>query len=103
MPCESESANTSHCLYRVCSQIHIRRATGDTVLPLSTPIRARDGSVIREVPIPKGTFLILNNLASNTNPAIWGADAHEWKPERWLQPLPKEVENAPIPGVYSHL
>ncbi|TBU52591.1 hypothetical protein BD310DRAFT_831896 [Dichomitus squalens] len=32
-----------------------------------------------------------------------GDDAYEWKPERWLGPLPETVERAAIPGVYSHL
>ncbi|KAI0039847.1 hypothetical protein FA95DRAFT_1503644, partial [Auriscalpium vulgare] len=34
--------------------------------------------------------------------AIWGPDAEEWKPERWLAPLPKTVEEARIPGIYSN-
>jgi len=34
---------------------------------------------------------------------MWGPDVYEWKPERWLNPLPESVTNARIPGVYSHL
>ena len=30
-------------------------------------------------------------------------DALEWKPERWLSPLPQAVIDAHLPGVYSHL
>ncbi|KAH9950796.1 hypothetical protein B0H21DRAFT_681895, partial [Amylocystis lapponica] len=27
----------------------------------------------------------------------------EWKPERWLSPLPSTVTEARVPGVYSNL
>ena len=42
-------------------------------------------------------------MSCNRDPAIWGADARVWKPERWLSPLPDTVTDAKIPGVYSHL
>ncbi|KAM5540033.1 hypothetical protein V8D89_006173 [Ganoderma adspersum] len=83
--------------------INSRQAKADTVLPLSEPVRCTDGSVITEVPVPKGTAVLLNLRGCNTNKAIWGEDAREWKPERWLQPLPKAVEDAHIPGIYSNL
>ena len=73
------------------------------VLPLSEPIRMLDGGVISALPIPKGTRLVPNMGASNVDPALWGADATDWRPERWLEPLPRAVEEARIPGVYSHM
>ena len=30
-------------------------------------------------------------------------DALEWKPERWLSPLPESIMDSKIPGIYSHL
>ena len=75
----------------------------DTVIPLSEPVRCTDGTVLTEVPVSKGTTIFLNLRACNTNKALWGEDAWEWKPERWLQPLPKTVEDAHIPGIYSNL
>jgi hypothetical protein len=30
-------------------------------------------------------------------------DAHEWKPERWLSPLPETITDSKVPGVYAHL
>ncbi|KAM5539995.1 hypothetical protein V8D89_006327 [Ganoderma adspersum] len=80
-----------------------RQAKVDTVIPLSEPVRCTDGSVITEVPVPKGTTIFLNLRGCNTNKAIWGEDAWEWKPERWLKPLPKAVEDARIPGIYANL
>ena len=47
--------------------------------------------------------MLANLPACNTNKAIWGEDALEWKPERWLAPLPEVLEDAHIPGVYSNL
>ena len=67
------------------------------------PIRGTDGSLITEIPVPKGTTSTLNLWACNTNKAIWGEDALEWKPDRFLSPLPRAVEEARIPGVYANL
>ena len=71
-------------------------------MPLMEPVRAVDGTVMTEIPIPKGTIVLANLPACNTNKAIWGEDASEWKPERWLQPLPRSVEEARIPGIYAN-
>nr|BED42987.1 cytochrome P450 monooxygenase [Trametes versicolor] len=80
-----------------------REVLVDTILPLSHPIRATDGTLLHELSLPRGANLLVSILACNRNEALWGADAHEWKPERWLAPLPAAVENAAIPGVYSNL
>ena len=75
------------------------------MLPLHEPIRGVDGTLISEVSVPKDTVVVvvLNLQACNTNKALWGEDAYEWKPERWLAPLPPALEEARIPGVYSNL
>ncbi|TFK51307.1 cytochrome P450 [Heliocybe sulcata] len=80
-----------------------RRATHDTVLPLSMPIRGQDGTLVTEIPVPKGSKVIASILSLNRNKALWGADAYEWKPERWLAPLPAEITDSKIPGVYSNI
>ena len=73
------------------------------MLPLSEPVRGLDGTMMSEVPIPKDTTVFVGVYSSNTRKALWGEDAYEWKPERWLHPLPEAVKEAHIPGVYSHL
>ncbi|TFK51329.1 cytochrome P450 [Heliocybe sulcata] len=80
-----------------------RRATQDTVLPLSMPVRGQDGTLVTEIPVPKGTRLFVSILSLNRNKALWGADAYEWKPERWLAPLPAEITDSKTPGVYSNI
>lgn len=81
----------------------IRTARKDMILPLSKPVIGSNGQELVEVMVPNGTNIILSILGSNTNPDIWGDDANEWKPERWLSPLPKTVSDAHMPGIYSHL
>ncbi|RDX54454.1 cytochrome P450 [Lentinus brumalis] len=80
-----------------------RITTRDTVMPLMEPIRMRDGTLSNALHIPKNARVIANITACNRDPALWGPDADEWRPSRWLEPLPRELEEAHIPGVYSHL
>ncbi len=82
---------------------HILSAAKDHVIPLSSPVRGRDGSLLSEIVVPKGTLVILHIQASNTNKGLWGDDALAWKPERWLSPLPAEVERSGLPNLYSNL
>lgn len=79
------------------------RTRSDIVVPLSKPIIDVNGKVIHEIPVQKDTGIIIGIRASNRNEAIWGPDAREWKPERWLSPLPESVTSAHVPGVYSNL
>ncbi|KAL5524315.1 hypothetical protein ACEPAF_9455 [Sanghuangporus sanghuang] len=75
----------------------------DTVLPLLWPIKSTDGKEIREICLKKGTSIYISILGANRSRAIWGDDADDWKPERWLKPLPRSVEDAHLPGVYSQM
>lgn len=52
-----------------------------------TPIALREAAVdttIQGVHVPKGTRVILNLLASNRDPSLWGPDAMVFNPDRWL-------------------
>ena len=73
------------------------------MLPLSQPVRGKDGRMVSEIVVPRGTVVLGHFQASNSSKELWGEDAEEWKPERWLEPLPKAVENAHIPGIYANL
>ncbi|KAJ3560047.1 hypothetical protein NP233_g11086 [Leucocoprinus birnbaumii] len=81
----------------------LRTAQKDMILPLSKPIRDANGRELAEIFIPKGTDIVVSIVGSNCNPELWGADAHEWKPDRWLDSLPRTLEEAHMPGIYSHL
>lgn len=73
-------------------------------MPLQFPIKATDGKTsITEISLKKNTHVIININGANRSKAIWGEDAEEWKPERWLNPLPQSVTEAHLPGVYSSM
>ncbi|KAH9066038.1 cytochrome P450 [Lactarius deliciosus] len=80
----------------------MRTARSDVILPLSAPIRDVDGREVHEIFVPKNTNVFAQIYNLNRDPSIWGADATEWKPERWLAPLPQSVADANIQGVYAN-
>ncbi|GJE97651.1 cytochrome P450 [Phanerochaete sordida] len=80
-----------------------RETRTDIVMPLSEPISGLDGSLISEVPVPAGTPVVVSVRGCNRNRALWGDDALEWKPERWLRPHPAALLDAHVPGVYANL
>ncbi|KAG9003359.1 hypothetical protein FRB94_003182 [Tulasnella sp. JGI-2019a] len=62
-----------------------RVAEKDDVLPLRNPVRdPRTGKEVRNVTIKKGQTIHVSHMAINRSKAIWGEDASEFKPERWL-------------------
>jgi cytochrome P450 len=80
-----------------------RVACQDTILPLLFPVTGTDGRTIHEVPVGKGQDIMVAIAAANRDKQIWGPDAHEWKLERFMGPLPESVTRARIPGVYANL
>ncbi|KAJ7225002.1 cytochrome P450 [Mycena rebaudengoi] len=77
-----------------------RTAMVDDVLQLSIPYTDPKGVVHDSFSIRKGQEIYLPLLAVNTDKALWGEDAAEFKPERWDH-LPEAVKA--IPSVWSHL
>ena len=104
--------------------IEISRAPEvDDVLPLSKPIVGLSGKVYNELPVPAGTIVTISTSGYNLyvlplstppskswwlrpvstfrrNKDIWGPDAYEFRPERWLDM--NEKPESPI-GVYGNL
>ncbi|KAL6306627.1 cytochrome P450 [Sparassis latifolia] len=80
-----------------------RQTRKDIVLPLSEPIRGIDGETMSDILVPNGTHVFIGVEGCNLSKTLWGKDALEWKPERWLLPLSSTVSDAHIPGVYSNL
>ncbi len=75
----------------------------DEVIPLSAPITSESGARLDSVPVPKGTTVVIPIRAINRSTAIWGENAKEFVPERWM-----ESENGLTPGAkqiqgYHHL
>lgn len=81
--------------------VDMERMVGrDDVLPLMTPITTRSGKVIDKIPVAKGTILILSVAGYNGLKEVWGEDAMEFNPDRWINPKQK---NIPSLGVFGNL
>ena len=79
-------------------------ARKDVILPLGTPCMSDDGEKeIDHLCIRKGQNPIVAFGAVNRLKSVWGPDSYDWRPSRWLEPLPKSVSEAHIAGVYSSL
>ncbi|KAG2147464.1 cytochrome P450 [Suillus bovinus] len=61
-----------------------RLAAADDVIPLSEPVRTVSGTMTDSISIAKGTLITISAAAINRSSAIWGPDAKEFKPDRWL-------------------
>ncbi|KAJ6626458.1 cytochrome P450 [Mycena sp. CBHHK59/15] len=61
-----------------------RVALEDDILPLSKPVRTASGTLIDKLPIRKGAVLTTSILYTNLSKTIWGEDAADFNPERWL-------------------
>ncbi|KAF8319087.1 cytochrome P450 [Clavulina sp. PMI_390] len=75
----------------------VRMAAKDTIIPLGEEIIDVNGRKMKELLIPRKCRIDVPNLTINTDPAIWGADAAEFRPERWLEveKLPEGVMEVP--------
>ncbi|KAI0352523.1 cytochrome P450 [Trametes cingulata] len=71
-----------------------RVAAKDDVIPLSQPLRLPNGEVTDHVAIPAGQHITVPITSINISTAFWGADAREFRPERWLteEGIPKKAQ-----------
>ncbi|KIY67816.1 cytochrome P450 [Cylindrobasidium torrendii FP15055 ss-10] len=76
-----------------------RQAYVDEVIPLAEPIVTKDGRRIDQIPVKKGQLIECAAHGYNRNPAVWGPDAHVWRPERWS----KKMENQLILGLHGNI
>ncbi|KAF9456363.1 cytochrome P450 [Collybia nuda] len=82
----------------------LRVAVKDTILPLTFAVKSTESDTeITSVTVPKSTMVYLGIAAANVDKRIWGEDAEQWIPERWLFPLPDSISAAHMPSVYSNI
>ncbi|KAG0695949.1 cytochrome P450 [Suillus ampliporus] len=62
----------------------LRLAVADDVIPLSEPVHTASGEMTDSICVAKGTLITIPAGAINRSFAIWGPDAKEFKPDRWL-------------------
>lgn len=64
-------------------------------------------SQTKSLTIPAGTTFFIGIATANQLEQVWGPDAKEWKPERWLQDgqvkMPKLHSDVRLPGIYSQM
>ncbi|CAO1597090.1 hypothetical protein XANCAGTX0491_000918 [Xanthoria calcicola] len=89
-PISAESLDRLPFLHAVCNE----------VLRLHPPVtltlrEAGKNTTICDQYVPKGTKIILCPAAVNSSEALWGPDASEFNPERWLAPGQANIGGAP--------
>ncbi|KAA1468431.1 cytochrome P450 [Dentipellis sp. KUC8613] len=77
-----------------------RVASEDDVIPLEIPFVDSSGVTRHEIRINKDDTVLTPIRRLNKAKEIWGADAHEFKPERWTD-VPEGART--IPSVFSNL
>ncbi|EGN92321.1 hypothetical protein SERLA73DRAFT_117507 [Serpula lacrymans var. lacrymans S7.3] len=61
-----------------------RIATEDDVIPLSVPVQTTSGETVDHLTITKDTLVTVPIRCMNRSTDVWGPDAKEFNPERWL-------------------
>ncbi|KAJ6464229.1 hypothetical protein DFH09DRAFT_957860, partial [Mycena vulgaris] len=76
------------------------RDVASAVLPPGTTLTATDGSTLTSIAVPMGTSIMIAIAKANHNPYIWGMNAREFRPERWVNGRmgSKDVK---LPGVWG--
>ncbi|PBK85490.1 cytochrome P450 [Armillaria gallica] len=78
----------------------MRRTIQDECFLLSESIITKDGKVLKYIPIPQGQTLLCSIYTYNRLPSIWGSDADQWNPDRFINNRAKP--QAPL-GMYANL
>ncbi|KZV67879.1 cytochrome P450 [Peniophora sp. CONT] len=80
-----------------------REARKTDVIPTEQPWTDKNGQQHDGIPVTAGDAIVVPVLAMNRSTDIWGPDAGEFKPERWLDPHhpAPHVQNVPLPGLLS--
>ncbi|KAK0431714.1 cytochrome P450 [Armillaria borealis] len=82
----------NHVLHRIAAK--------DDIIPLGEPIATTDSTIAYEVPVSKGQIVTASVYTYNRLPSVWGDDAEQWNPQRFLQPREREQVSL---GVFSNL
>ncbi|KAK0538752.1 hypothetical protein OC835_001343 [Tilletia horrida] len=79
---------------RVLRRVAAPGAGGDVILPLAQAVPGTGGR--KWLVVPRGQNIVIGLAALNRSKEIWGEDADEFKPERWLN-VPDSHTDAHLP------
>ncbi|KAF9027337.1 hypothetical protein BDZ89DRAFT_1039571 [Hymenopellis radicata] len=80
-----------------------RQAQQDDVVPLSEPVITKTGAKLTEIPVEKGQSVWISIAYYNRNPAVWGTDADQWNPDRFLEGRGAGNSEKVSVGVYANV
>uniref|UniRef100_P9WEI2 Cytochrome P450 monooxygenase claW n=1 Tax=Ampulloclitocybe clavipes TaxID=56467 RepID=CLAW_AMPCV len=80
----------------------IRVAANDDVIPLGTPLQTASGNIVDRISIGKGTTVSIPTRCMNRLTGLWGDNAKEFVPDRWLNDEKDLLKANEIQG-YRHL
>ncbi|BEJ09053.1 hypothetical protein CcaverHIS641_0511470 [Cutaneotrichosporon cavernicola] len=78
----------------------VRTAAVDCVVPLGKPVLGRDGKLMSEIHVSKGTDFIVPINDMNRDPRIWGDDADTFNPDRYDD---ASIPRTQLPSVWGGL
>ncbi|PBK68292.1 cytochrome P450 [Armillaria solidipes] len=78
----------------------LRYAAEDDTIPFSEPVRTRTGETWNEVPVEKGQMVMVSAYTYNRLPSIWGDNADDWVPERFVD---MEGKTRILVGLHANL
>ncbi|KIM65670.1 hypothetical protein SCLCIDRAFT_1212070 [Scleroderma citrinum Foug A] len=62
-----------------------RMAKEDDIIPLSQPVCTKSGEFTHDIFVARGTLVGIPISFINRSDALWGPDAKQFRPERWLE------------------
>ncbi|KAI6154234.1 cytochrome P450 [Pisolithus tinctorius] len=80
----------------------VRVATEDDIIPLSELLITESGEVVNSITVARGTHIGIPVSCVNRSTRLWGEDAMDFRPERWLEKdgIPKKAQDI---QAYRHI
>lgn len=79
----------------------MRTAVKDDIIPLEKPFVGTDGKLRDVLKVSKGDTFLVPILTMNILESIWGPDAQEFNPDRWLDQGPPKASQS-IPSIWGN-
>ncbi|EJU05909.1 cytochrome P450 [Dacryopinax primogenitus] len=79
----------------------MRMASAADEIPVSRPYVDTNGKERTTISVKKGDGIFIPIRVVNRSTSLWGPDAGEFRPERWLREVPDAANH--IPGVWAHV